>query len=65
MSVDTYLIGKDTSGYARLHRGDLEILLSPRLLRWAESVDLDVRSFLFRRRLAVHVEHRHTAACRH
>lgn len=65
MSVDTYLTGKDTSGYTRLHRDDLEILLSPRLLRWAGGIDLDVRSFLFRKRVVVHVDHRHTAACRH
>lgn len=65
MSVDTYLHGKNTSAYTRLVRDDLEILVSPALVRWAEGVALDVNSFLFRKKLAVAVEHRHTTACRH
>lgn len=65
MSVDTYLRGKNTSGYTRLQQDDVEILLSPALLRWAKDVQLDVKSFLFKKNFAVHVEHRHTAACRH
>lgn len=65
MSVDTYLRGKNTSGYTRLHHDDLEILLAPSLLRWAKDVELDVKSFLFKKSIAVSVEHRHTAACSH
>jgi len=65
VSVDTYLHGKNTSAYTRLVSDDLEILVSPALVRWAEGVELDVHSFLFRKTLAVAVEHRHTAACRH
>ncbi len=66
MSVDTYLRGKNTSRYTRLVEDGLEILLAPSLVRWAEDIEIDVRSSLFfRQGFAVHVEHRHTAACRH
>jgi hypothetical protein len=65
VSVDTYLKGKDTGAYARLLHDDIELLLAPSLTRWAEEVRLDVSPSLFRRRFAVTVEHRHTAACRH
>ena len=65
MSVDTYLKGKDTSRYTGVDHEGTSILLSPSLVRWAGSVALDVRRSLLRRRFAVHVAHRHTAACRH
>jgi len=65
VSVDTYLKGKDTSSYTQLLHDDLEVLLAPALVRWAQDVRLDVRSSLFIKRFAVTVEHQHTAACRH
>jgi hypothetical protein len=65
VSVDTYLRGKNTKGYTRLRRGDVEILVAPSLLRWANGVHVDTTSFLFRKKLSVFVDHRHTNACRH
>jgi hypothetical protein len=65
VSVDTYLRGKNTAAYTRLRHDDVEILLSPALVRWAGEVDIDVGSSLFRKRFVVRVQHRHSAACQH
>ena len=65
MSVDTYLKGKQTSGYRSYFRDGVKILLSPRLTEWAAEVDLDVGRRLGRRRFLVDLEHRHTVACQH
>lgn len=65
MSVDTYLKGKDTSGYLRVVHDDVEVLVSPTMARWSQQVNLDTRAGLFGRSLHVEVEHDHGPACRH
>lgn len=65
VAVDTYLRGKDTSSYTPVEHDDVRVLISPALQRWAEDVQLDVRSSLLRKRFAVTVAHHHTASCRH
>lgn len=60
MSVDTYLEGKHTGGrYSRFREGDVEILVANSLTGWAETVQLDVRRFLFWKRLKPRVLHKH------
>lgn len=65
MSVDTYLKGKNISRYAVVDEEDVRILLSPKLVEWAQSIHVDVRQRLIRRALSVDVEHRHGPHCRH
>lgn len=59
MSVDTYLKGKNTSKYQRYIEGGVNVLVAPTLVRWAQWVDLDVKTFLFWKSWAIGVEHRH------
>jgi hypothetical protein len=65
VSVDTYLKGKNTSRYVVVEEDDVRILLSPKLVEWAQSVKLDVRQRLIRKAITVDVEHRHGPHCRH
>ena len=65
MSVDTYLKGKDTSGYQFVQHGDVTVLLAPSLVRWAGTVTVGTKGSRVRRRLDIGVEHEHGPACRH
>ena len=59
MSVDTYLKGKSLSRYSAVQHDDVEVLVAPTLIRWAKSVRLDVKQFLFWRSFEIEVEHQH------
>jgi hypothetical protein len=59
VSVDTYLKGKNTSKYHRYREGGVDVLVAPSLVRWAQWVDLDVRTFLLWKSWEIEVEHRH------
>jgi hypothetical protein len=59
VSVDTYLKGKNLASYQRVNYGDLEVLIAPTLPRWAASVRLDVKKFLFWKSFDVSADHAH------
>lgn len=59
MSVDTYLKGKDTSGYQRVRQGDVEVLVAPSMARWSRAVRMATKGPRFRRGFDVIVEHQH------
>ncbi len=59
MSVDTYLKGKDTSGYHSMRQGDVEGLVAPSMARWSRAVRMTTKGPRFRRGLEVAVEHEH------
>ncbi|OGO52777.1 MAG: hypothetical protein A2148_05170 [Chloroflexi bacterium RBG_16_68_14] len=65
MSVDTYLKRKNLQPYSLLTHEDVKILVAPSLLRWAKSVHLDVKQFLFWKSFEVAAEHRHGLTCQH
>ena len=66
MSVDTYLKGKNTSTYRRVHLDDdVTILVAKPLIQMAERIELITRKRLVGRRLVAIAYHQHTAACRH
>ncbi len=51
MSVDTYLQGKNLDPYTVVGDGEVEVLLSPHLVRWASEVNLDVKKRLVGKKL--------------
>ena len=51
MSVDTYLQGKNLDPYTVVSDGEVEVLLSPHLVRWASEVNLDVKKRLVGKKL--------------
>jgi len=51
VSVDTYLQGKNLDPYTVVSDGEVEVLLSPHLIRWASEVNLDVKKRLVGRKL--------------
>lgn len=59
MSVDTYLKGKDTSSYERVHHDDVEVLVAPSLARWSQTLRMMTKGPRFWRGLDVAVEHEH------
>ena len=62
MSVNTYLKRKNVSaGYQVLQQGDVKILVSFGLARWAKSVYVDSGRFLFWRRFLIEAEPKHEA----
>lgn len=65
MSVDTNTKGKDLSPYQRLRSGEVEVLVAPRLSRYATAIRLDARRGVLGRRLTMEHDHRHGPACRH
>jgi hypothetical protein len=65
VSVDTYLKGKNTSSYRRVHVDDVTILVAKPLLQMAERIDLVTRKRLLGRRLVAIAYHQHTNACQH
>jgi hypothetical protein len=59
VSVDTYLKGKNTKPYASLDIDGLQVLVSPRLVAYAQTVEVELNKFLFWKSFEVFVEHRH------
>lgn len=59
MSVDTYLEGKDTSGYRRVSHGDVEVLVAPSVFGRAQQITVHTKGALFWRSLGVSVAHEH------
>ena len=65
MSVDTYLKGKDTSSYRRIHHEDVTILVAKPLIQYASRIELVARKRLVGQKLVAVAHHQHTNACRH
>ena len=65
MSVDTYLKGKNTTVYKRIVEDDVEILVSPTLIHYANLVELVAQKKLVGTKLAVVAHHVHGPSCRH
>ncbi len=65
MSVDTYLKGKNTSVYKRVFDDDIEIMVSPKLIQYANVVELVTQKKLLGSKLAVIAHHVHGPACHH
>lgn len=65
MSVDTYLKGKDTSSYRRIHHEDITLLVAKPLLQYASRIELITRKKMLGTKLSAIAHHQHTAACRH
>ena len=65
MSVDTYLKGKDTSSYRKIHHEDITILVAKPLIQYASRIELVTRRKLLGSKLVAVAHHQHTAACRH
>jgi hypothetical protein len=59
VSVDTYLKGKDTSGYQRVRQHNVEVLVAPSMARWSRTVRLGTKGSRFRRGFDIAVEHEH------
>ena len=64
MSVGTHFEGKNTSGYRKVRTEGVLLFLDPQLFGLGESLTLDVRQGL-RKKLSVHISHRHGAHCNH
>ena len=68
MSVDTYLKRKNTSRYSATEHEGVKILVAPRLLQWAQAVEVGTKQFLIWRSFAVEAEakpHKHGINCAH
>lgn len=65
MSVDTYLKGKNTSGYRKVHHDDVTVLVAKQLTVHASRIELVTRKRLIGQKLVALAHHEHTAACRH
>lgn len=65
MSVDTYLKGKDTTSYRKIHHEDITILVAKPLIQYASRIDLVTRKKITGTKLSAVAHHQHTAACRH
>ena len=59
MSVDTYLKRKNLAPYQTIEHEGVKILVAPSLIRWAQSVQLQVKQFLIWKSFQIEVEHRH------
>lgn len=66
MSVDTYLQGKNLKPYKAIHDDDdVRVLVAPKLLTYANRIDLVTRKKLVGAKLVAIAHHEHSAACRH
>ena len=63
MSVDTYLKRKNLSAYRTATYEDIRILVSDRLLNWAEALRISSRRFLLWKSLKIDLApiHQHAA----
>ena len=64
MSVDTYLKGKKTNGYKRIHEEDLLILIAPTLTRFANELHLVTKKKIVGKKLLAVVHHDPAKSCR-
>ncbi len=64
MSVDTYLKGKKTSGYRRVHKDDIMVLLAPMIVKQANVVQLVTKKKMFGHKLIAVVYHDAPDSCR-
>lgn len=65
MSVDTYLQGKKTGDYKRIHEDDLLVLVAPTLTRFANEVHLVTKKkMVIGRKLLAVVHHDPAKSCR-
>ncbi|MCP3990926.1 MAG: hypothetical protein GY724_17760 [Actinomycetia bacterium] len=66
MSVDTYLKGKNTSRYQRIHDQDeVTVIVAPSLVGYAHKIELIARKKLVGSKLVAVAYHEHSASCRH
>jgi hypothetical protein len=65
VSVDTYLKGKNTSTYRKIHHEDITILVAKQLVQYASKIELVTKKKLLGTKLTAVAHHQHTAACRH
>lgn len=66
MSVDTYLKGKKTGGYRRVHQDDVMVMIAPALMRYSNKVELVVKkNILMGKKLVALAYHEHTSSCNH
>ena len=66
MSVDTYLKGKNTSRYRRVHdEDDITVIISPSLIGYAHKIELTTRKKLVGFKLVALAHHEHSHACEH
>ncbi len=63
MSVDTYLEGKNTEGYKRVHDDDVVILVAPSLTRFANELQLVTKQRMIGRKLLAIVHHDPEVSC--
>ena len=63
MSVDTYLKRKNLSAYRTATYEDIRILVSDRLMSWAEALRISSRRFLLWKSLKIEIApiHQHAA----
>ena len=59
MSVDTYLKGKNLAPYKAVEQDGVKILVAPKLIQWAATVQVDVKQFLIFKSFEVGAEHKH------
>jgi hypothetical protein len=64
VSVDTYLKGKNTLGYASFAQDDVKILVPPQLLRWVRRIQIDTKRFLLWHSFAIEAELKQPRSCR-
>ncbi len=65
MSVDTYLKGKKTDSYLKVFQDEMEIMVSPKLLQFAEVIELVAVKKLIGSKLDVVAHHVHGPSCQH
>lgn len=63
MSVDTYLKGKKTEGYQRIHEDDILILVAPTLARFAKELHLVTKKKMVGKKLLAVVHHDPNKSC--
>ena len=59
MSVDTYLKGKNLAPYRTVEQNGVKILVAPKLIQWAATVQVGVKQFLIFKSFEVGAEHKH------
>ncbi len=64
MSVDTHLKGKNLAPYRVVRTDGLKIHVSPKLVGYASTVQLDVRGTV-RKKIDIDIHHEHGPGCNH
>jgi len=66
VSVDTYLKGKNTKKYRRIHEDDdIKVIIAPTLVNYAHKIELLTRKKLIGTKLVAVAHHEHSARCNH